>query len=150
MSSATKVSGPTRRELKALARLRLREANALFDAGLYDAATYLSGYVVELALKARICKLLGLANYPPPGKLQQTYRTHSLDELLLLSGLESALKAAGARNGNLLHNWSVLTEWAPEMRYQPRGTHTRQKTLQRLRALDHPSDGVLTWIARRW
>lgn len=44
----------TREELQQLARLRLREAEALFAAGLYDGCVYLCGYVVELALKARM------------------------------------------------------------------------------------------------
>ena len=49
---------PTRQELKKLAKIRLLEAKALFDKGLYDGACYLAGYVVALALKARICKVL--------------------------------------------------------------------------------------------
>jgi HEPN domain-containing protein len=40
----------TYQQLKDLALLRLREAEALFEAGLYDGAKYLSGYAVELAL----------------------------------------------------------------------------------------------------
>ena len=45
---------PTRDELKALSRTRLKEAKTRYDGGLYDGASYLAGYVVELALKARI------------------------------------------------------------------------------------------------
>ena len=55
---------PTRNELKELAKLRLKEAETLFDAGLYDGAVYVCGYVIELALKARICKLLDISEYP--------------------------------------------------------------------------------------
>ena len=49
----------TTTELRALARARLKEAQILFAAKRYDAATYLCGYAVEMALKARICKTLG-------------------------------------------------------------------------------------------
>ncbi|RLC04104.1 MAG: hypothetical protein DRI57_28560 [Deltaproteobacteria bacterium] len=55
---------PTRNELKELAKLRLKEAETLFNAGLYDGSAYLCGYVTEFALKARICKLLGIDEYP--------------------------------------------------------------------------------------
>jgi hypothetical protein len=54
----------TRDQLKALALLRLEEAETLFKAELYDGAVYLCGYVVELGLKARICALLGVLEYP--------------------------------------------------------------------------------------
>jgi hypothetical protein len=59
---------PTRQELKDLTRLRLREAEALFQAACYNGAVYLGGYAVEAALKARICRLLGAENYPDSGK----------------------------------------------------------------------------------
>jgi hypothetical protein len=43
---------PTRQELKKLANLRLKEAEALFDAQLYEGAAYLCGYAVEMALSS--------------------------------------------------------------------------------------------------
>lgn len=45
---------PTHEELKKLAKTRLIEAKALLDNELYDGARYLAGYVIELALKARV------------------------------------------------------------------------------------------------
>ena len=75
---------PTRAEFKQLAKLRLKEAETLFTAGLYDGAAYLCGYVVEFALKARICKLLGLDEYPETGKLKTAYAVHDFNQLLIL------------------------------------------------------------------
>lgn len=149
-SAPAKQNAPTRRELKTLARLRLREAYALFDAGLYDGAAYLCGYVVELALKARICRLMDLATYPESGKLQSALRTHNLEDLLMLGGLRPALKRASGRTPGLQMNWEVLLAWTPETRYQPQGTHSRQTALKWLGAVNHPTDGVFAWIARRW
>ncbi len=40
----------TRDQLRELAELRLREAETLFAAELYDGCVYLCGYVVEAAL----------------------------------------------------------------------------------------------------
>jgi HEPN domain-containing protein len=94
----------TRRELKDLAALRLREAEALFAAGLYDGAAYLCGYVVELALKARICRLLNVNEYPDTGKLKNVYGVHDLDQLLLLSGLRRRLDPT---NKPVFDNWAI-------------------------------------------
>jgi hypothetical protein len=61
------MSKPTpmpRKQLQDLAKLRLREAEALYVAGFYDGSVYLAGYAVELGLKARICRLLHVADYP--------------------------------------------------------------------------------------
>ncbi len=52
-----------RDELKKLSKLRLNEAKVLFENELYDGVKYLSGYVIELALKARICRILDQEEY---------------------------------------------------------------------------------------
>jgi HEPN domain-containing protein len=46
------------KDLRAIARARLRDAQVLLKAERFDGAFYLSGYAVELALKARICRTL--------------------------------------------------------------------------------------------
>lgn len=51
-----------------MARARLKEAQILFKAKRYDAATYLCGYAIELALKARICQTLGYIHFPETNK----------------------------------------------------------------------------------
>jgi hypothetical protein len=109
----------TRNELKELAKLRLEEAETLFNAGLYDGAVYLCGYVVEMALKARICKLLDIDEYPSTGKLKSIYAVHDFYQLLLLSGLKNKVNSA---HPELHANWSLTIPWSPEIRYQPRGT----------------------------
>ncbi|MEN8215647.1 MAG: HEPN domain-containing protein [Pseudomonadota bacterium] len=55
-------------ELITLARARLKDAQILFAAKRYDAATYLCGYAIELALKARICQTLGWTCFPETNK----------------------------------------------------------------------------------
>ena len=64
----------TKTELRILAKARLKEAQILFEAKRYDAATYLCGYAMELALKARICQTLGYIHFPQSNKefLQMT------------------------------------------------------------------------------
>jgi HEPN domain-containing protein len=80
----------TRTELRNLAKARLKESKILFDSKQYDIATYLSGYAVELALKARICRTLRGTEFPPNGKEFKgfhAFKTHDLDVLLILSGV---------------------------------------------------------------
>lgn len=79
---------PTRNELKELAKLRLKEAESLFNAGWYDGAGYICRYVIEFALKARICRLLDINEYPSSGKLKSAYAVHDFEQLRLLSGLQ--------------------------------------------------------------
>jgi uncharacterized protein (DUF2225 family) len=136
----------TRQELKDLANLRLREAEALFAAGHYDGAAYLCGYVVELALKARICRLLGSAAYPDTGKNKPVYATHDLDQLLFLSGLQPKLVAGS----QLFANWSIALPWKPERRYSPVGTFSKQDASDILDAIRQPNQGILRWIKKHW
>ena len=109
----------TRTELRKIARARLRDAEILFSSKRYDGAVYLCGYAVEVALKARICRTLRWAGFPSTGREFQpfqSFRTHSLDVLLRLSGVESKIKA------DFLSQWSAVAVWAPETRYKPIGS----------------------------
>lgn len=137
----------TRQELKDLALLRLREAEALFDARFYDGAAYLCGYVVELALKARICRLLGANEYPSSGEYKRVYSVHDLDQLLFLAGLRPRMNV---ESGPLFTNWSLVVLWNPESRYRPAGSVTRQAALEILNAIRDPRDGVLRWLKTYW
>jgi HEPN domain-containing protein len=138
---------PTRNQLKELAKLRLKEAETLFNAGLYDGTVYLCGYVIEFALKARICKLLDTNEYPSSGKLKSAYAVHNLDQLIFLSGLENKLDPT---NVDLHRNWSLTTPWSPEMRYQPKGTISKSKAEEILNAVREKPNGVLRWIMKYW
>lgn len=138
---------PTRNELKELARLRLKEAETLYHARLYDGAVYLCGYVIEFALKARICRVLDIHEYPASGKLKSAYAIHDFDQLLLLSGLKNKLNSA---NVELCANWSIATPWTPELRYEPKGTMSHAKAEEILDAIRAKPHGVLPWIMKYW
>ena len=133
----------TREELRELARLRLREAEALYATGLYDGCVYLCGYVVELALKACICATLAIPEYPS----KRLFLTHDFDELKLFAGLEQEITPT---NPALLKNWSVATEWKPEWRYEPVGTYLQPEAVEVLEAIKADPDGVLQYLSRRW
>jgi HEPN domain-containing protein len=135
----------TREELKELARLRLREAESLYAARLFDGCVYLCGYVVELALKARICAILGVSDYPDK---RAHFKTHDFDELKLLAGMQQEVTVA--TNPVLFQNWSIATEWKPEWRYQPAGTYQRPDAERVLEAIKVDPNGVLVCISQRW
>lgn len=141
---------PTRQELKKLAKTRLLEAKALFDKGLYDGACYLAGYVIELALKARVCRILDIVDYPDSGEISRLFKTHKYDDLVKLSGLERKFEEAKKSNPSLLTNWSVVTKWSEEFRYRPVGTNPMKHVQEIINALENPKDGIFTWIKKRW
>src|SRR6266700_3947380 len=100
----------SRSELRKIARARLRDSEVLFDTGRYDGATYLCGYAIELALKARICRVLNWLGYPSTRAefaSYQSFRTHSLDVLLTLSGWEQKTISRYPTE------WSVVVDWDP-------------------------------------
>ena len=108
----------SRRELKQIARARLKDAEVLFAAKRYDGASYLCGYAVEIVLKAKVCETLKWKGFPSTKREfdnYQSFKTHSLDVLLTLSGVEEKMKK------RYFTEWSVVAEWDPEARYKPIG-----------------------------
>ena len=106
-------------ELLKIATARLKDADALLAAGRYDGAIYLGGYVVELALKSSICRVLKWKGFPQTRSEFQNYlsfKTHDLDVLLSLSGAEDKIKAG------FFAEWSAVATWDPEARYNPIGS----------------------------
>jgi HEPN domain-containing protein len=114
----------SRADLINLARGRLKDAQVLLDAGRYDGAIYLGGYVVEVALKNRICKTLRWSGLPQTsGEFQnyQSFKTHKLNVLLRLSGVEAKIRAS------YVAKWSAVVTWDPEIRYNPIGSTSQTK-----------------------
>jgi len=136
--------------LKAIAKKRLQEARVLHKNGFYDGAAYLCGYVVEAALKARICKHLNITEYPDDGKMKNIFSSHEFDRLLLLSGLSEQLSLSNTKNRDLVQSWSLLTSWKPDRRYIPIGTYSKKEVGALLKALTNRKSGFLTWIKKIW
>ncbi len=101
------------------AKLRLEDAQVLYDNGRYDGAAYICGYAVEFALKARICETLNTTAYPDA---IAGFKTHKLETLLILTGQEGRIKSG------VFEAWNFIVEnWQPEMRYKPAGAILPQK-----------------------
>jgi hypothetical protein len=134
----------TRTELQDLTLLRLEEAEALFDAQKFDGCVYLCGYVVELGLKAVVCRTLDLSEYP---ESKQAFRVHDFDNLVLLAGMQRSVLGL---TGDLRVNWSVVSGWNSTMRYASRNTSDRSAAQELLEALRDSKNGVLAWLQARW
>ncbi len=110
-------------DLRKIANGRLVDADTLFRAGRYDGAIYLCGYAVEMALKARICRVLKWSGFPSTNNEfndYRSFRTHEMGVLLHLSGVESKIKS------NYLAEWSIVATWKSDLRYRPIGSATAQ------------------------
>ena len=84
------------RAMRAIARARVRDAQALLRARRFDGAFYLAGYAIEVALKARICRTLRWSGFPETSSEfngLQSLRTHDLEILLRFSGVEGRVRA---------------------------------------------------------
>jgi HEPN domain-containing protein len=106
-------------EIRRIAFAHMSDSQVLHSAKRYDGASYLCGYAVELALKARICKTLKWGGYPQTNSEFQgltSFKVHDLEMLLRLSGKEAVVKT------KYLAEWSGVMIWKPEDRYNPIGT----------------------------
>ena len=127
----------------------MEEVQTLYNNGLYDGASYLAGYVIELALKARICKILKL-DYPDTGEISKSFKTHKLDTLVKLGGLYEAFDEELSRNDAFNINWGIIILWSESFRYRPTGSSGKSDVHSLIAAIDDPDNGILTWIKERW
>ena len=109
----------------------MTDCRALLAAGRYDAVLYLSGYVLEAALKARICDTLGWEGFPKRGEegyqLVRPMMVHDLAMLLHYSGREPLVLS------RLESEWSSVVEnWTTEMRYEANQNVPREAAERRL------------------
>lgn len=114
--------------LKRIASARLADADTLFLAGRFDGAAYLCGYVIEIALKWRICRTLRWEGFPESRKEFDglaSFKTHDLDTLLHLSGGETNVKQF------YFSDWSTVKAWDPESCYSRISVLTKSEMLQR-------------------
>jgi HEPN domain-containing protein len=102
-------------DLKAVARAKLKDAQHLYNGRRYDSAFYLCGYAVEAALKYRLCRTHGWSEYHYKEPFR-SFVTHDRRVLLRLSGTETRIKS------RFRAEWSEVTTWSVERRYDPVGT----------------------------
>lgn len=135
-----------RQELQTLAEERLADATALVQAGRWDGAYYLAGYVVECALKACVARQTREYDFPVKDA-QRKFYIHNLRELCNNARLTQVIEDESGRDREFGLNWSFVKDWTEEARYE---THSRQKAEQMLAAVADPQHGVLQCLRRYW
>jgi len=134
-----------RQDLQNLALTRLEEVEVLLNNHKYSGAYYLSGYVIECALKACIAKQTQEFDFPDKKTVMDSY-THDLENLVKVAKLDKELKSL-LNDANFSLRWLEVRDWSEESRYQ---THNRQKALDIYSAITDPTHGVLQWLQQHY
>ncbi len=136
-----------RRDFQQIARIRAGEARSLLSAGHYAGAYYLTGYVVECALKACIAKRVGRYDFPDRKLANESY-THNLKELLEgPARLKQLMQTAARADPFLAGNWTTVQRWSEQSRYEQR---SQQEAEDLYNAAMDRQHGVFPWVRQYW
>ena len=135
-----------RTELQKLSKIRIKEAKALLDKGLYDGAYYLCGYAVECALKACIAKNVKQYDFPDKKVVNDSY-THDLVKLIRTAGLDSELDTEANKSLKFRANWRVVKDWSEDSRYTK---NSKAEAHNLYKAITSQKNGVFLWIETHW
>lgn len=127
-----------RGEFQELALIRLHDAKVLLDNECYDGAYYLSGYVIECALKACIAKKTKKFDYPDKKLIDKIY-THDLTKLLSVVGINL--------DEDTKIKWTIVKDWSEQDRYK---RHVEEEARNIYEAVANSKEGVLVWIKQHW
>lgn len=136
-----------RNDLRDIARIRLKEARCLLKNGNYDGAYYLSGYVIECALKACIAKQTRRYEFPDRKTVNDSY-THNIENLFKVAELWEEFKKARESDNKLFVSWASVKDWSEKSRYEKNTTQMKAKDLYS--AITNRQHGVLRWIKQHW
>jgi hypothetical protein len=134
-----------RQDLQQLADIRQNEVEVLLDNHQYSGAYYLSGYIVEYALKACIAKQTKEYDFPDKKTVLNSYN-HNLVKLVKVANLETDLRQYRG-NPSFEARWLTVRRWTEESRYE---RHDRQTALDIYESITNPNYGVLQWLQQHW
>ncbi|MGB3266368.1 MAG: HEPN domain-containing protein [Microcoleus sp.] len=134
-----------RRDLQNIALTRLKEVEVLLTNRQYSGAYYLSGYIVECALKACIAKQTHKFDFPDKKTVIDSY-THDLAKLVKVAKLDAELTSL-LGDPNFPPRWALVKDWSEESRYEK---HNKQKAVDVYSAITDPNHGVLQWLQQHW
>ena len=132
-----------RKDFQDLALVRVREAEALLAAGLFDGAYYLGGLAVECALKACIAKATQQYEFPDLNRTRRLY-SHNLDDLLREAELQDLMRNTDTQ---IRLEWGKVSTWRIESRYRL-GVSESDAT-EFVRVIAAPQ-GILSWLIQYW
>jgi hypothetical protein len=135
-----------KKEIESLSELRIRDAKVLLETKSWSAAYYLSGYSIELALKACISKQFSAETIPDKSFVIDVF-SHEYGKLIGLAGLQQALNSKLKADRAFAANWGICKEWSPNSRY---ATWEESDARVLYSAITNEQDGVLSWIKKHW
>jgi HEPN domain-containing protein len=136
----------SRTDLQSLAELKLRDSKLLLDNLCYSNAYYLSGYAIELGLKACVARQIRQDEIPDKELINRVF-THNFETLAGLAGLTADLRNRQNADNKFQAYWGIVAEWSPEARYATQDAMSAQLLWQ---AIGDPDHGVLKWIKIHW
>jgi hypothetical protein len=126
------------------AQLKSTEFRHLYGKKYYDTAYYLSGYAVDFALKAVICKRWNIdtfdVTYIAPGNLGPL----PMPQLLVFAGLQAELSDKKNLDPEFDIAWSLVSQWNEVSRYDD---GCSQKTAREFLI---GTNTLLSWIKTFW
>ena len=136
----------TKKDLETLSETRLDDAVQLFQIARYSAAYYLSGYAIELGIKACIAGLFQANTIPEKSFVNAVY-SHRLDELLGLTGIKREFQDDMKRDPALSAAWGVASKWTETSRYS---MWDQFAAASMINAVGDQQHGVLQWLKKHW
>jgi hypothetical protein len=136
----------TKKDLETLSETRLNDAVQLFQTARYSAAYYLSGYAIELGIKACIAGLFQANTIPEKSFVNAVY-SHKLDELLGLSGVKREFQDDMKKDPALSAAWGVASKWTETSRYS---MWDQFAAASMINAVGDQQHGVLQWLKKHW
>ncbi|CAD5915077.1 HEPN domain-containing protein [Planktothrix agardhii] len=134
-----------RQNFQELALTRLQDAKVLLDNHQYSGAYYLSGYVIECALKACIAKKTQQYDFPDKNTVMDSY-THDFKKLVRSADLNDELISL-LNDPDFSFQWLIVKDWSETSRYQ---TYNQEKAHLIYSAITDPNHGVLKWLQQHW
>ena len=119
----------------------------LYGNKYYDAAYYLSGYAIEFALKAVICKRLNVEIFDSTQVSKRNaspFQIHELPTLIVFSGLQVELSDKKNLDAGFDAAWSMVSQWSEIRRYEE---GCSQKTVREFLI---GTNTLLSWIKTYW
>ena len=132
--------------LEALAAIRLNDAVLLLQNERYSSAYYLSGYAIELSLKACIAKSFQPNAIPDKTFVNKIYE-HNLVSLFSLAGLMIEFEDARKANAQLEAAWGIVSKWTEVSRYQLWDGFIASNMVE---AVINPQHRVYQWVKNHW
>ena len=136
----------TKKDLETLSETRLDDSVQLFQIARYSAAYYLSGYAIELGIKACIAGLFQANTIPEKSFVNAVY-SHRLDELLGLTGIKREFQDDMKNDPALSAAWGVASKWTETSRYSMWDQFAAASMID---AVGDQQHGVLQWLKKHW